>query len=848
MESITTRKIQPQANLQANSAQTKSATTISLNKDLLAKEPQKEDAFKGVKIETKPAEEINGIKIYQTQTANDLSLSHLDKKNPDRLKFKQNVEEMNKMLEDVKTNISRVRSKVKDPKVILIFKNIQNLPRISDSSYMPDTTAFEFCEYMKILKTQFKHFENFNVEELQNKVNFNEDYKERRMDAKRKIIRRNEERFGDKYTDLKYEEKAENPSSLKDEGGYESSSYSFSDNGFYSKERDVNGVKKKFLRRRYSSGEEQLKQFDEGQERVRQAKTSFSKLKYAINVSEYLKKCSELGKKWSEVKDTEEEDYIKSVISCLKQIRSDGCCEIDDLNESDMTSKDAFRLVVNVARQLKQQQNALNAEYNSGANEDKRADMVTDKGKRNNGPGVKRKDMILHNLEFRGEDEDGKAVINVPERGNAKLNIGVKTLTQLFPYDDERTMSPIQQTGDCYLVNAFTQFMKDPEKRVDIYKCFTTSDDGKTLKVKYPGGKVELTYNLNEKGEIEGFTKGQKALDGPLGFQILEELQACERALSYTNQTKENEVKGNLQNTKTSIETRLENAYNEGAKKVRLNNEIELGEGQSAFSYFVDGGKAQDIESLMNYYSDNWDEILLEDVTSTKDSENYMGRLFTNHAQAIVDTSHYGVMVEEPNTSNKQGFVSFDNIVTGSDSDLYTEQLMRTFGRHGIDELKEKEIYDIYKELKSKGLEGYIKSITKKEQDEQNRATLLATINSIPEDQRAKKSKEIMEAKSNETLLIEFLEYEYQKEEYAKKLELKEIGKEEYSKKIAEIEKKEKECLGRFEEIGEIELSDIEIQMAFKMLPDMDYFGALAGMELSIYGNNYKRKGDSNFK
>ena len=839
-------KISRSNSFQANSVQTKSATTISFDKGLVAKEPQKEDAFKGVKIETKPAEEINGIKIYQTQTANDLSLSHLDKKNPDRLKFKQNVEEMNKMLQEVKSNIGEVIREVKDPKVILIFKNIQKLPRISDSSYMPDTTAFEFCEYMKILKTQFKHFENFNVEELQNKVNFNEDYKARRMDAKREIIRRNEERFGDKYTDLKYEEKAENPSSLKDEGGYESSSYSFSDNGFYSKERDVNGVKKKFLRRRYSSGEEQLKQFDEGQERVRQAKTSFSKLKYAINVSEYLKKCSELGKKWSEVKYTEkEEDYRKSVISCLKQIRSDGCCEIDDLNESDMTSKDVLRLLVNVIRQLSQQQNALNAEYNSGANEDKRADMVTDKGKRNNGSGVERKDMILHNVEFRGKDEDGKAVINVPERGNAKLNIGVKTLTQLFPYDDERTMSPIQQTGDCYLVNVFTQFMKDPEKRVDIYKCFTTSDDGKTLTVKYPGGNISLTYELNEKGEIEGFEQSKNALDGSLGFKILEELQACERVLSSceTEQPKQ-DVINILQQTDRNIDDRLKDICDKGIKR----GDQAKSEDQSAFSYFIDGGKVQDIENLMNYYSDNRDEILLEDVTSTKDSENYMGRLFTNHAQAIVDTSHYGVMVEEPNTSNKQGFVSFDNIVTGSDSDLYTEQLMRTFGKNRLNELREKDIYDIYKELKSKGLEGYIKSLTKKEQDDRNMETLLATVDSIPEDQMAKKPAEILNAKSNETLLIESLEYEYQKEEYAKKLELKEIGKEEYLKEIAEIEKKEKECLGRFEEIGEIELSDIEIQMAFKMLPEIEFFGALAGMELSIYGNNYKRKGDSNFK
>ena len=50
---------------------------------------------------------------------------------------------------------------------------------------MLDTTAFEFCEYMKLLKTQLEelndYFKDFSIEGLQEKVEFNEQYKNERI-------------------------------------------------------------------------------------------------------------------------------------------------------------------------------------------------------------------------------------------------------------------------------------------------------------------------------------------------------------------------------------------------------------------------------------------------------------------------------------------------------------------------------------------------------------------------------------------------------------------------------------------------------------------------------------------
>ncbi len=843
------KKISQSNSSQINLMKTISATTVNSDENLGSKVSQNEDTFKGVEIETKPAEEIYGIEIYKTESG----LNHLKKKDPTRLAFKQNVKEMNDTLQKVKNSIKKtiekkekeLNKKLEDAtkklndtsyeynkleferkkatlkiitlaktyksikklqektevaeeirkvtqevkaaytaqleainlvkeasdnldkikNAVIIAAKIISLPEISDSSYMPDTTAFEFCEYMKLLKSDSgkefdDSFKDFNVEDLQQKVDFNEDYKTKRMEAKKEIINKNKENFGNKYTDLNYKEKAENPS------------YFFSDNGFYSKEIEVNGVKKKLLRRKYSSADEQLKQFDEGQERLKQAKESFSEFKTRFN------------------------------------------------------------------------------ESNLGANEGQRADMVTDEGKRAYGPGIKRKDMKLYNLEFRGEDEDGKAVINVPKIGNAKLNIGVNTLTQLFPYNDERTMSPIQQTGDCYLVNCFVQFMKDPENRVDIYKCFTTSDDGKTLKVKYPGGKVELTYNLDKDGQIKDFKKSEKGLDGSLGFQILEELQACEMALSSckTEQEKQ-DVINILQQTDKNIDARLNDICDKGIKR----DGQDKSENQSAFSYFIDGGMPEVIKKLMNYDKNvNPDEILLEDVTAFETKGNFMGRLLSKHAQAIVDTRHYGVIVEEPNSSNKQGFVSFDNI-TSKNRNLYTEQLLRAFGRDGLDKLRDENIDVISKELKSKGFEEQMKSSINKENEKLEFEVMLASTLLNEENEadefaeNLKETKEKNEYNQKKLSKLKLIECEYKKEEYSAKLKLNEIGNEEYSAKIQKIKNEEKEYLTKLEQMSKDEYMKMEKDIKSIICPN-ESEKVLADMELDIYGVNFKRKESSNFK
>lgn len=38
------------------------------------------------------------------------------------------------------------------------------------------------------------------------------------------------------------------------------------------------------------------------------------------------------------------------------------------------------------------------------------------------------------------------------------------------------------------------------------------------------------------------------------------------------------------------------------------------------------------------------------------------GRLLSYHVQAIVGADHYGVRIQEPNSSNREGFVEYDKI------------------------------------------------------------------------------------------------------------------------------------------------------------------------------------------
>ena len=40
-----------------------------------------------------------------------------------------------------------------------------------------------------------------------------------------------------------------------------------------------------------------------------------------------------------------------------------------------------------------------------------------------------------------------------------KINLPINLLNQLFPSDKELTLSPIQNAGDCYLINAFNVFI-----------------------------------------------------------------------------------------------------------------------------------------------------------------------------------------------------------------------------------------------------------------------------------------------------------------------------------------------------------------------------------------------------
>ena len=727
---------------------------------------------KGTVVENRKPEKIKGIDIYKTASG----LSHLNKNDPDRLTFKKNVTDMNSLLQKFKANISEGS---------VIYNKVSLLPEISDSSYMPDITPFEFCELMQLAKGELKFIDDpqddtenieienndikndlynpmltfmynqgddclgmpilsspennegsnfikdFDIAELEKIINFNEEYKNKRTAAKIDLIKKNQNEFtSEGYIQKKYEEKVNDKS------------YQFFPNDFY--------VKSVFKRRKkYESGQDQISQLERNQLITKEGKkynkieksNTWNNIQYTYLDIDMNNAISEIDLLYQDVlsrgmilaglgseenlQDKNLEDLIKICDDSqlfknrgLYNNRQDRIFALMDyIEENEMDTSDLGDMVTNYEAEensikdriisnlircndkftqedlsnktIDELQDICNSEIYKAAILDERVDRQTDISKRSNSPGLERKDLNLSKLETRSKDEDDKAIIEVPGKGKAKLNISSKILETLFPYDEEKTMSPIQQTRDCYLVNCFVQFMKDPEKRVDMYKYFEEkiNEEGeKIVTAKYPGGKVSLTYKVDDEGQIINFRPSEHALDGPKGFQILEELIAWERInealnldlafdISELNQNNVIAVDELKQNNEMSVDDKFRIIYNNmNIRRLSIaNGEKEMG--QSEFSYFLDIGTPRMTAQLFQYdLVEITDKLEAENVNIYDNPDGVVyehsdakGRLLSNHAQAIVGEDHYGVRIQEPNSSNREGFVEYDKMLSFDD-------------------------------------------------------------------------------------------------------------------------------------------------------------------------------------
>jgi len=121
-----------------------------------------------------------------------------------------------------------------------------------------------------------------------------------------------------------------------------------------------------------------------------------------------------------------------------------------------------------------------------------------------------------------------------------KLDMDIETFRELFP--PLETMAVAQgQNGDCYLVSAIVDFIKNTNARGKIYQMF--SQDGEDIVVTIPDAKeypVRFSKKVVEKD-------GEKNIRASLGVQMLESAYSKTRALKYGTADKLSAIEGGNQ-------------------------------------------------------------------------------------------------------------------------------------------------------------------------------------------------------------------------------------------------------------------------------------------------------------
>ena len=188
-----------------------------------------------------------------------------------------------------------------------------------------------------------------------------------------------------------------------------------------------------------------------------------------------------------------------------------------------------------------------------------------------------------------------------------KVFISPENLRILFSTD-----FPVQNVGDCYLVNVFNQMLLNDKGRIKLYKCFkeVKTKDGKYIKVKYPNLKYYLSYKINpnditKENGIKSFLSSKGgilqelsnylfpnndslikynygSLIGSTGFLMLEEVYCVNRIIDRLEATEKsdlipNDIKKLVKKYKLTIKKDLFDttlSLDERIKKLSKNKEI----------------------------------------------------------------------------------------------------------------------------------------------------------------------------------------------------------------------------------------------------------------------------------
>lgn len=119
----------------------------------------------------------------------------------------------------------------------------------------------------------------------------------------------------------------------------------------------------------------------------------------------------------------------------------------------------------------------------------------------------------------------------------SKIDLEVETFNKLFPKVETMALSQ-GQLGDCYLVGAIYDFMKNPHGRKEIFQMF--SQDKDDIIVTIPDAK-EFPIRFSNKVFLKD---GEKNINAPLGIQMLEEAYKQTRALKYSTSSKMTSIEG----------------------------------------------------------------------------------------------------------------------------------------------------------------------------------------------------------------------------------------------------------------------------------------------------------------
>lgn len=136
--------------------------------------------------------------------------------------------------------------------------------------------------------------------------------------------------------------------------------------------------------------------------------------------------------------------------------------------------------------------------------------------------------------------EIGQDLFYRTDVGLDKLNLSKETFEELFPPIETFALGQ-GQLGDCYLVSAIFDFIKNPKARGKLYQMFSSKGDD--IIVTIPDAKefpITFSKKLLKKD-------GEKNINASLGVQMLEDAYRQTRALKYGTANKMTMIEGGKQ-------------------------------------------------------------------------------------------------------------------------------------------------------------------------------------------------------------------------------------------------------------------------------------------------------------